>query len=114
MSPSSIEPNYVFGGLLEGGDVNSWGNFNYTLMIKTKKGADRETVLKKMQNVNFVNRTMKDAKANGQTPEEYVKENGEVGGRLGMLDRVLWTEDGWPYIKNCVPSTSDFLPVFNN
>ena len=44
----------------------------------------------------------------------YVKENAEVGGRLGMLDRVLWTEDGWPYIKNCVPSTSDFLPVFNN
>ena len=44
----------------------------------------------------------------------YVKENGEVGGRLGMLDRVLWTEDGWPYIKNCVHSTSDFLPVFNN
>lgn len=44
----------------------------------------------------------------------YVKENGEVGGRLGMLDRGLWTEDGWPYIKNCVPSTSDFLPVFNN
>ena len=44
----------------------------------------------------------------------YVKENGEVGGRLAMLDRVLWTEDGWPYIKNCVPSTSDFLPVFNN
>ena len=29
----------------------------------------------------------------------YVKENGEVGGRLGMLDRVLWTEDGWPYIR---------------
>ena len=44
----------------------------------------------------------------------YVKENGEVGGRLGMLVRVLWTEDGWPYIKKCVPSTSDFLPVFNN
>ena len=44
----------------------------------------------------------------------YVKEKGEVGGRFGMLDRVLWTEDGWPYIKNCVPSTSDFLPVFNN
>lgn len=44
----------------------------------------------------------------------YVKENDKAGGRLGMLDRVLWTEDGWPYIKNCVPSTSDFLPVFNN
>mgnify|MGYP002906894883 CR=1 FL=1 len=34
----------------------------------------------------------------------YVKENGEVGGRLGMLDRVLWTEDGWPYI--CLLYTS--------
>lgn len=99
MSPSSIEPNYVFGGLLEGGDVNSWGNFNYTLMIKTKKGADRETVLKKMQNVNFVNRTMKDAKANGQTPEEYVKENGEVKVILDQLDesRLYGTKSAASY-----------------
>lgn len=44
----------------------------------------------------------------------YVKENGEVGGRLGMLDRLRWTEDGWPYIKNCVPSEGDLIPVFND
>lgn len=30
----------------------------------------------------------------------YVKENGTVGGRLGMLDRIVWSADGWPTIKN--------------
>lgn len=44
----------------------------------------------------------------------YVKENGAVGGRLGMLDRVVWSADGWPTIKKCVPSKGDLLPVFNN
>lgn len=44
----------------------------------------------------------------------YVKENGTVGGRLGMLDRIVWSVDGWPTIKKCVPSKGDLLPVFNN
>ena len=29
-------------------------------------------------------------------------------------DWMIYNRYGWPYIKNCVPSTSDFLPVFNN
>ena len=44
----------------------------------------------------------------------YVKENSTVGGRLGMLDRIVWSADGWPTIKKCVPSKGDLLPVFNN
>ena len=44
----------------------------------------------------------------------YVKENGAVGGRLGMLDRIVWSADGWPTIKKCVHSKGDLLPVFNN
>ena len=44
----------------------------------------------------------------------YVKENGAVGGRLGMLDRIVWSADGWPTIRKCVPSKGDLLPVFNN
>lgn len=44
----------------------------------------------------------------------YVKENGTVGGRFGMLDRIVWSADGWPTIKKCVPSKGDLLPVFNN
>jgi len=76
--PSSIEPNYVFGGVKREGDKTSWGNFNYGLMIKAKKGTDPNTLVKKMQNVNFVNRTVKDAKESGQTVAQYVKENGET------------------------------------
>ena len=44
----------------------------------------------------------------------YVKENGAVGGRLGMLDRIVWSADGWLTIRKCVPSKGDLLPVFNN
>jgi len=85
IKPSSILPNYVFSGVKREGDLNSWGNFNYGLLIKTKKDADPIAVLKKMQNVNFVNRTLKDAKESGQTVEQYVKENGEITVILDQL-----------------------------
>ncbi|KAF2332232.1 ABC transporter permease [Flavobacterium ginsenosidimutans] len=78
IKPSSIEPTYVFSGVKREGDLNSWGNFNYGLMVKIKDGVDPALVLKKMQNVVFVNRTVKDAKESGQTVEQYIKENGEV------------------------------------
>jgi putative ABC transport system permease protein len=85
MRPSSLEPNYVFGGIQRDGDKNSWGNFNYGLLIKIKKGADAAVVLKKMQNVNFVNRTLKDAKESGQTVAQHIKENGEITVILDQL-----------------------------
>lgn len=47
----------------------------------------------------------------------YYKEKGNkstFGGRYGMLDRLQWTNDGWPYIKNHLPSESDLIPVFYN
>lgn len=83
--PSSIEPNYVFSGVKREPDLNSWGNFNYGFLIKIKKDTDRALVLKKMQHVNFVNRTVKDAKESGQTVEQYVKENGEITILLDQL-----------------------------
>ena len=33
-------------------------------------------------------------------------------GRVVMLDKILWTEDGWPYVKNLVPSSSSEVPAF--
>ncbi len=85
VKPSSFEPNYVFGGLVREQDFNQWGNFNYGLMIKIKKGVDPALVLKKMHNVNFVNRTLKDAKESGQTVAQYIKENGEIKVILDQL-----------------------------
>ena len=85
VKPSSVEPNYVFGDIVRESDINSWGNFNYGLLIKIKKNADPALVLKKMHNVNYVNRTLKDAKESGQTVEQYVKENGEIEVILDQL-----------------------------
>lgn len=33
-------------------------------------------------------------------------------GRVVLLDRLLWDEKGWPYIKGLEPSVSDLVPVF--
>ncbi|MBF4464532.1 ABC transporter permease [Flavobacterium sp. LC2016-12] len=88
IKPSTVEPNYVFGGVVREGDQNQWGNFNYGLMIKTKKNSDIAVVLKKMHNVNYVNRTLKDAKESGQTPEQYIKENGEIKIILDQLKTI--------------------------
>ncbi|PIF32420.1 putative ABC transport system permease protein [Flavobacterium sp. 9] len=85
VKPSSFEPNYVFGGLVREQDFNQWGNFNYGLMIKIKKDVDPALVLKKMHNVNYVNRTLKDAKESGQTVAQYIKENGEIKVILDQL-----------------------------
>ena len=35
-------------------------------------------------------------------------------GRHGMLDRLQWSDDGWPYVKGYVPSDTDLIPVFYN
>lgn len=85
IKPSSFEPNYVFGGIVREQDLNQWGNFNYGLMIKIKKDVDPALVLKKMLNVNYVNRTLKDAKESGQTVAQYIKENGEIKVILDQL-----------------------------
>lgn len=53
-----------------------------------------------------------DAGTDWMVYHSYVKENGSVGGRLGMLDPVQWSSDGWPYIKNCFPSDGGLIPVF--
>ena len=36
----------------------------------------------------------------------------EYHGRMLNLDRILWTEDGWPYFENGNPSTEHERPIF--
>ena len=33
-------------------------------------------------------------------------------GRVVLLDRLHWTDDGWPYVKDLAPSVSSRIPVF--
>ncbi|WP_456312760.1 ABC transporter permease [Pseudomonas shirazensis] len=76
--PSSFEPNYVFSGIRRPDSVDQWGNFSFGLFIKIKKGADPAVVLKKMQNVDYVNRTLKEAKASGKSLKDFIKEYGQT------------------------------------
>lgn len=85
IKPSCIQPDYVFSGIIKERDKTSWGNYNYGLLVKMKKGIAVADVLKKMQNVSYVNRTVKDAKSSGQTVAQYLKENGET---IVMLDQL--------------------------
>ena len=36
-----------------------------------------------------------------------------AGKRAVLLDRLLWTEDGWPYVKGGTPSAEEVIPVFD-
>ena len=85
IKPSSSQPDYVFSGIINEYDKDQWGNYNYGLMVKIKDGVDKATVLKKMQNVHYVNRTLKDAKESGISVAEFVKENGETTVILDQL-----------------------------
>ena len=40
------------------------------------------------------------------------KADAVADGRVVLLDRLRWDENGWPYIKGLEPSNSDLVPVF--
>ena len=85
IKPSGVQPDYVFSGIIKERDKDQWGNYNSGLLIKVKKGVSADVVLKKMQNVYFVNLTVKNAKESGQTVAEYLKENDET---IVILDQL--------------------------
>jgi putative ABC transport system permease protein len=78
-------PDYVFSNVWKERDRESWGNFNYGLLIRIKKGVAIEEVRKKMQNVIRVYKMQKEATNEGKTLEQYIKENGEIKILLDQL-----------------------------
>ncbi len=55
---------------------DSWGNFNFGLLLKLKNPDDAENVKKKIEQVFLDNRTKKYAKEQGLSLEDYIKKNG--------------------------------------
>ncbi len=72
---SSINPEVVINQmravLLESKD--HWGDFNFQLMVKLKDPSKVGLVSKKLKDIYFQNKTVKEAKAEGIAVEEYVK-----------------------------------------
>jgi len=75
---SSIAPDLVVNTmekrLVEGKD--DWGNYSYNLLIRIDDPSALPTVGKAFDAMNYENRTKKYAKAEGLTPEEYIKKEG--------------------------------------
>lgn len=59
-------------------EVNNWGNFRFALFFKLKKKEDAVVVKKKMEALYYEHGTKAHAKADGITPEEYVKRFGKI------------------------------------
>lgn len=54
---------------------NPWGNFNHGLLLKLKNPEDKPKVAARMEKIMFENKVVKDAKDQGVSIEEFMKEN---------------------------------------
>jgi putative ABC transport system permease protein len=87
---SSINPDIVINQmkatLLENKD--NWGNFNYQMMMKLKDPNKSETVLKKINDLYYQNKTVKEAKSEGISVDEYIKNYGSIKSILNPLSTI--------------------------
>jgi len=78
---SSMQPQAVISSidtrLTEGKGEWGWGNFSYGLMLKLKNPDQKDIVLKKIQDLMFINRIGQWAKREGISIEEWIKKNGK-------------------------------------
>lgn len=63
-------------------DYDKWGNFNYGLMLKIKNPNNKAVVIRKMEQLLYLNRTVKWAKEEGITPKEWNEKNGSENTKI--------------------------------
>jgi putative ABC transport system permease protein len=77
------------------GNIQSWGNFQFVLLLKLKKPNDQNQVIERMQKLYFENMTAPRAKAQGMTAKEFIQKFGEVKPGLEPLSSIrLHTKTG--------------------
>lgn len=69
-------------------NIQFWGNFQFVLMLKLKDVNDQKTVTDKLKNLYFENMVARRAKAQGMTPQEFIKKFGQVKPVLEPLSSV--------------------------
>jgi putative ABC transport system permease protein len=98
---SSVAPDAVMTGQVEkdiAGNKGQWGNFNFSLLLKLEHAENARIISKEIERIYYENRTLKWAKNDGLTPEEYVKKNGQITVFLENLKtaRLFSAIDGYP------------------
>lgn len=77
------------------GNLQSWGNFQFVLLLKLKNPNGQKQVTQKLQKMYFENMTARYAKLQGITTEDFIKKYGEVKPCLESLSSIrLHTKTG--------------------
>lgn len=97
---TSIQPKLIFNGILFDIEENKdqWGNYNYGLCFKLKKGADKKVVEQKVNDIYLEYRTKYWAKEEGISLEEYIEQYGKTKVLLQPLETAYLNGvgDGYP------------------
>lgn len=96
---TSIQPKLIFNSILFDLEDNKeqWGNFNYGLCFKLKKGADKKAVEQKVNDIYLEHRTKHWAKEEGISVEEYIEQYGEQKVLLQPLETAYLNGIGYGY-----------------
>jgi putative ABC transport system permease protein len=87
---SSVNPDIVINQmketLLENKD--DWGSFNYHMMIKLKDPNKIEAIRNKINDLYYKNKTLKEAKSEGISIDEYIKNYSSIKSILSPLSTI--------------------------
>ncbi|TRX35457.1 FtsX-like permease family protein [Flavobacterium sp. ZT3R18] len=68
--------------------IEEWGNFQFVLLIKAKSASAKESIAKTLEQLYYDNITVRIAKEQGISPEEFIKKFGAVKPCLEPLSDV--------------------------
>lgn len=71
---SSIAPNIIINNMKSSIDENKrqWGSFSFPIMIKLKNPNDKAAIEKKLNDLYYQNKTVKESKSEGISIKEYI------------------------------------------
>ncbi|MEM0576094.1 ABC transporter permease [Flavobacterium polysaccharolyticum] len=87
---SSVNPAIVINQMKERllEEKDNWGTFNQSLMIKLKDPKDKEAITKKINDLYYSHKAVREAKEEGMTIDEYVEKYGVIKTILNPLSTL--------------------------
>ena len=87
---SSIAPNIIINNMKSSIDENKrqWGSFSFPIMIKLKNPNDKAAIEKKLNDLYYQNKTVKESKSEGISIKEYINTYGSITSILDPLSTI--------------------------
>lgn len=87
---SSIAPNIIINNMKSSidEDKRQWGSFSFPIMIKLKNPNDKAAIEKKLNDLYYQNKTVKESKSEGISIKEYINTYGSITSILDPLSTI--------------------------